>query len=261
MLNDRVSTVTAANHDAVVPLEGRHSEPEMYGPRHEHRLAAMLERLDVARGARVLDAAAGIGLFAERLRARGSRAFGIDFEILSAVHARRRAGLPFVVGDVSRLPFRDAVFDAVTSGETLEHLDDDVSAAREFARVVKAGGSVLIMVPALQSLWSASDDYNLHRRRYSRDRLRSLFASQPFDIRSVRFWGFPLVFLYDFLFILPMNRRRMRRRLADDRGLQSVARAGRAAWLVRFVRAMFSIDRLFAFIPFGPELILIARRR
>ena len=221
----------------------------------------MLERLDVAPGARVLDAAAGIGLFAERLRARGCRSFGIDFEILSAVHARRRAGLPFVVGDVARLPFRDAVFDAVTSGETLEHLDDDVSAAREFARVVKRGGSVLIMVPALQSLWSASDDYNLHRRRYSRERLRSLFALQSFDIGSVRFWGFPLVFLYDFLFILPMNRRRMRRRLADDRGLQSVARAGRSAWLVRFVRAMFSIDRLFAFIPFGPELILIARRR
>lgn len=233
----------------------------MYGPRHEHRLSAMLERLDVARGGRVLDAAAGIGLFAERLRARGCRPFGIDFELLSAVHARRRAGLPFVVGDVSQLPFRDGVFDALTSGETLEHLDDDAGAAREFARVVKPGGACLVMVPALQSLWSASDDFNLHRRRYSRERLRSLFASLPFDVRSVRFWGFPVVLLYDFLFILPMNRRRMRRRLTEDRGLQSVARAGRSRWLVRVVRAAFAIDRLFAFVPFGPELILIARRR
>jgi len=253
--------VCAANADAAVPLEGRHSEPEMYGPRHDHRLAAMLARLEARPGARVLDAAAGIGLFAEKLRARGCRPFGIDFEILSAVEARRRAGLPFVVGDVSRLPFRDGAFDAVTSGETLEHLDDDAGAAGEFARVLKPGGACLVMVPALQLLWSASDDYNLHRRRYSRSRLRSLFTRLPFDIRSVRFWGFPLVFLYDFLFILPMNRRRMRKRLTDDRGLQSVARAGRSKWLVRLVRAAFSIDRLFGFVPFGPELILIARRK
>lgn len=251
----------AANSDSGAPAEGRHSEPEMYGPRHEHRLEAMLGRLDAPRGARVLDAAAGIGLFAERLRGRGYRAFGIDFEILSAVQARQHAGLPFVVGDVSRLPFRDGAFDAVTSGETLEHLDDDAAAAREFARVVKSGGSCLVMVPALQALWSASDDYNLHRRRYSRARLLSLFASLPFDVRSIRFWGFPVVFLYDFAFILPMNRRRMRRRLADDRGLQSVARAGKSRSLVRLVRAVFSIDRLFAFVPFGPELILTARRR
>ena len=233
----------------------------MYGPRHEHRLSAMLERLDVRPGARVLDAAAGIGLFAERIRERGCRPFGIDFEILSAVHARKRAGLPFVVGDVANLPFRDGVFDAVTSGETLEHLDDDAAAAREFARVIKPGGECLIMVPALESLWSASDEYNLHRRRYSRERLRSLFAALPFDVRSVKFWGFPIVFLYDFLFILPMNKRRMRRRLADDRGLQQVARAGRATWLVGIVRAVFQLDRLFAFVPFGPELILIGRRK
>ncbi|MGZ7079621.1 MAG: methyltransferase domain-containing protein [Thermoanaerobaculia bacterium] len=253
--------MAAANQGGSVPVAGRHSEPEMYGPRHDHRLAAMLRRLDVPRGSRVLDAAAGIGLFAERMRERGHRPFGIDFELLSAVHARRRAGLPFVVGDVSQLPFRDGVFDAVTSGETLEHLDDDFGAAREFARVVRVGGACLVMVPALQALWSASDEYNLHRRRYSRERLRSLFAPLPFDVRSVRFWGFPLVLAYDFLFVLPMNRRRMKARLAEDRGLQSVARAGRTRWLVRLVRAAFSVDRLFSFVPFGPELILIARRR
>jgi SAM-dependent methyltransferase len=253
--------MAAANPDVPVPLEERHSEPEMYGPRHEHRLSAMLERLELPRGGRVLDAAAGIGLFAERMRERGHHPYGIDFEILSAVHARRRAGLPFVVGDVSRLPFRAGAFDAVTSGETLEHLDDDGAAAREFARVVRPGGVCLVMVPALEALWSASDDYNLHRRRYSRARLRSLFETLPFDIHSVRFWGFPIVFLYDFAFILPMNRRRMRHRLSDDRGLQTAARAGRSRWLVRLLRAIFSIDRLFAFVPFGPELILIARRR
>jgi SAM-dependent methyltransferase len=252
--------MAAANQNGPVPVDGRHSEPEMYGPRHEHRLAAMLRRLDVARGARVLDAAAGIGLFAERMRQRGYRPFGIDFELLSALHARRRAGLPFVVGDVSCLPFRDGVFDAVTSGETLEHLDDDYGAAREFARVLRPGGTCLVMVPALQELWSASDDYNLHRRRYSRERLRSLFTPLPFEVRSVRFWGFPIVLLYDFAFVLPMNRRRRRVRLAEDRGLQSVARAGRVGWLVRLVRALFSLDRLFALVPFGPELILIAKR-
>jgi len=64
----------------------------------------------------------------------------------------------------------------------------------------------------------------------------------------------------DTIFLLPMNKRRSRRDVANDRGLKSVARAGRSRWLVRAVRAVFSIDRAFSWIPFGPGLLLVARK-
>ena len=115
-------------------------------------------------------------------------------------------------------------------------------------------------VPALRSLWSASDDYYEHRRRYSREDLSELFRRAGLSIEKAQYWGFPVVLVYDTLFLLPMNKRRARRKVDSDTTLQSVARAGRSRALVGVVRAAFAIDRLFRFIPFGPGLLLVARK-
>ena len=82
-------------------------------------------------GARVLDAAVGLGQLAERLQRRGFRAFGIDAAFGAALHVRKNSSIPVVVGDLTRLPFRDRSFDGVTSGETLEHLDNDAGAVQD----------------------------------------------------------------------------------------------------------------------------------
>jgi len=233
----------------------------MFGPRHEHRLAMIVREVGrIPSGSRVLDAAVGLGQLARKMYDRGYRVVGIDYSFDAALHVRRTSGLPAVVGDLTKLPFRDGAFDGVTTGETLEHLDDDRSAAREIGRVVKAGGRVIATVPALQSLWSASDDYYEHRRRYARDTLTGLFRDAGLTIEKAAFWGFPVVLVYDTLFILPMNKRRARRSVESDAALRGVARAGRMPLLVRLMRGIFSIDRLFSFIPFGPGLLLVARK-
>jgi len=238
------------------------TQPEMFGPRHEHRLL-MIERAveSVPPGSRVLDAAVGLGQLARLLARHSYRVVGVDNSFEAARYVRKNAGLPAVVGDLTRMPFRSGVFDAATSGETLEHLDDDRGAANEIGRVVRSGGTAVATVPAMQMLWTASDDYYEHRRRYSRRALVDLFRGAGFDVRRAKFWGFPVVLAYDTMFLLPMNKRRARRDVASDRGLQSVARAGRARWLVRAVRAIFAIDGLFSWIPFGPGLLLVARKR
>ena len=232
----------------------------MFGPRHEHRLSMIVREVErVPRGARLLDGAVGLGQLATRLRDRGYRVTGIDYSFDAALHSTR-AGIASVVGDLTKMPFREGAFDAMTTGETLEHLDDDAAAAREIARVVKSNGKVIATVPALQSLWSASDDYYEHRRRYSRDQLAGLFQ-EAFAIEKAKFWGFPIVLAYDTIFLLPMNKRRARKNVDEDAALRSIARAGRARAAVRLVRAVFSLDRLFEWIPFGPGLLLVARRR
>ncbi len=237
------------------------TQPEMFGPRHEHRLGMIVREVGaLPRGARVLDGAVGLGQLAQRLADHGYRVIGIDYSLEAALHVRRTSGLAAVVGDLTRLPFRSGVFDAVTTGETLEHLDDDGGAAGEIGRVVRSGGTVVATVPALQMLWSSSDDYYEHRRRYSRAALTEIFHRAGFAVAKASFCGFPIVLLYDTLFLLPMNKRRSRRDVESDRGLQSIARAGRSRWLVSAVRAIFSIDRLFSWVPFGPGLLLVARK-
>jgi SAM-dependent methyltransferase len=237
------------------------TQPEMFGPRHEYRLGIITREVErLPRGARILDAAVGLGQLAGRMQQRGYDVIGIDYSLDAALHVRKTLGIPVVIGDMTRLPFRNGAFAGVTTGETLEHLDDDASAVQEIGRVLDTGGTCVATVPALQSLWTSSDDYYEHRRRYTREQLTSLFRAASMRIQKASFWGFPIVLVYDTLVILPMNKRRARLSINDDPALRSVARAGRSRMLVNAVRAIFSLDRLFSFVPFGPGLLLVARK-
>jgi SAM-dependent methyltransferase len=237
------------------------TQPEMFGPRHEHRLSMILREVGrLPKGTRILDGAVGLGQLAVRMQASGQKVIGIDYSFEAVLHVRRTSTVPAVVGDLTRMPFRDGAFGAMTTGETLEHLDDDASAAREIGRVLAGDGRVIATVPALRSLWSSSDDYYEHRRRYSREQLEGLFRAAGLRVAKASFWGFPVVLVYDTLFLLPMNKRRARSAVSSDAALQSVARAGRSRLLVRAVMAIFSIDRLFSWIPFGPGLLLVAQK-
>lgn len=235
------------------------TQPEMFGPRHEHRLGMIVREVErIPRGGRVLDGAVGLGQLAVRMQQRGYRVFGIDYSFDAALHVQRTTTIPAVVGDMTRMPFRDGAFDGVTTGETLEHLDDDAGAAHEIARVLRDGGTCIATVPALRSLWSASDDYYEHRRRYSREQLVGMFPA--LQIEKASYWGFPVVLTYDTLFLLPMNKRRARRKVTEDAALQSVAKAGRSRALVRLVRAVFALDSLFSWLPFGPGLLMVGKK-
>jgi SAM-dependent methyltransferase len=252
-----LARVTAPSSETSTHAWG--TQPEMFGPRHEHRLGMIVREVErLPRGARILDGAVGLGQLAVRMQQRGYRVFGIDYAFDAALHVRRNSSVPAVVGDMTRMPFRTGVFDGVTTGETLEHLDADANAAQEIGRVLREGGTCIATVPALQSLWSASDDYYEHRRRYSRAQLRTLFAHLRVD--KAKYWGFPIVLVYDTLFLLPMNKRRARRRVDEDAALRSVAKVGRRRGLVSIVRAIFRLDSLFGWLPFGPGLLMVATK-
>jgi predicted SAM-dependent methyltransferase len=52
-----------------------------------------------------------------------------------------------VQADLTDLPFPDAHFDVILSSHVLEHIQDDLAAMAELARVLKPGGWALILVP------------------------------------------------------------------------------------------------------------------
>lgn len=60
---------------------------------------------------------------------------------------RRPESSPAVVGDVERMPFADAAFELVVCLHVLEHVDHDVVAMAELARVVGPGGRALVGIP------------------------------------------------------------------------------------------------------------------
>jgi SAM-dependent methyltransferase len=76
--------------------------------------------------------------------------------------------------DAARLPFRSETIDLLLAADVIEHLDDDGAALREFVRVLRPGGHLVLTVPAFRSLWGPQDVVAQHRRRYARAALLAL---------------------------------------------------------------------------------------
>lgn len=101
----------------------------------------------------VLDIAAGTGTSSEPFAAAGAHVVPADFSLgMLRVGHRRNASLPFTAADATTLPFADASFDAVTMSFGLRNVVDIEVALREFARVTKPGGR-LVVCEFSQPVW------------------------------------------------------------------------------------------------------------
>jgi SAM-dependent methyltransferase len=95
-------------------------------------------------GSVVLDAGCGSGrIFRYELQA-GCRVVGVDIglELRDNPNVDER-----VRGDVHRLPFAGASFDAVLASHVMEHLPQPERALAEVARVLRPGGRFLLLTP------------------------------------------------------------------------------------------------------------------
>lgn len=124
------------------------------------RVLTVCHYLDPAPGDLILDAGCGEGFISIVLEhVYGCRVIGLDAdrEILGQGVSRKKGGdgNSWLIGDVTKLPFNDAVFDGVVCSEVLEHLDDDLAALCELGRVLKPGGALAVTVPCLNypGLW------------------------------------------------------------------------------------------------------------
>jgi SAM-dependent methyltransferase len=112
----------------------------------------LLDRVGIRPGWHVLDAGCGSGSFLPRLGelvGPTGRVTGID---LAAENVALAAARPTVCplqtdqGDLLRLPYPDASFDAVWCANTVQYLDDDElsHALAELRRVVRTGGVIAV---------------------------------------------------------------------------------------------------------------------
>jgi ubiquinone/menaquinone biosynthesis C-methylase UbiE len=188
---------TYGHHQEVVQVHARRSA--------EREAAFFLPFLRP--GMRLLDAGCGPGSITAGLAARVApgETVGIDFApavVQQAAATLAEAGpeaTRMLAADATRLPFADAVFDAVFAHTLLEHVADGFAVLRELRRVLRPGGLIglrdcdwdsAIWAPADESVARAVDLYARVWRRNGGHpncgrELRGLLLETGFsDVRS-----------------------------------------------------------------------------
>lgn len=133
---------------------------------HPYVLEALIEQGDVGRDSRVLEVGCGTGNYIRAVAdATGAICTGVDPSREMLRRARTEAGLPmdranasqrpnvtFIEGRGEHLPLADRQFELVYSVDVIHHVEDRDAAAREAARVLKPGGSVMVVTESEDDL-------------------------------------------------------------------------------------------------------------
>lgn len=96
--------------------------------------------------------------------------------------SQRVPGANLMQMDARAIPF-SAEFDVLGAFDVLEHIDDDVAVLAQAFKALRPGGHLLLTVPQHAWLWSPSDDYARHERRYSSVELHAKVGAAGFVLR------------------------------------------------------------------------------
>ncbi len=202
----------------------------------------------------LLDFGCGTGAFLEHLERFGTvRAVDADPSAVAFCHARGRSEVQLAPPGAP-LPFPDGAFDAVTTLDVIEHIDDDVAALAELRRVLRPGGRLLVAVPAFTFLWGVQDEVSHHRRRYTAGSLRAALAAAGFAVDRTSYFN---TILFPPIAAVRVGRRLLRR----PGSRQSDFEVGPAA-LNRGLGAVFGAEAGIVArrdLPFGVSLLALAR--
>ncbi len=107
---------------------------------------ALIQWGRIGRGSMVLDAGCGTGRYSIEISQRiGANVTGIDFSRGMLGQACRKLKGIWLQSDITNLPFGDSIFDTVIVMLVLQHVDDEPLALSEAWRVLRPGGSLVIV--------------------------------------------------------------------------------------------------------------------
>jgi SAM-dependent methyltransferase len=153
----------------------------------QRKLAELVAMLGPTAGLRCLDLGSDNGVVSLLLRERGGSWASGDLteEAVASIRGLVPEDVHLLEGD--RLPFPDAVFDAVAVVDMLEHVPDEAAFVAELARVTKPGGRLVVNTPhfkdtglrRLRHALGQTDEKHGHLRPgYSPERLGQLLAGR-----------------------------------------------------------------------------------
>lgn len=102
----------------------------------------------------LLDVGCSYGFFLNVARIHGWAVKGVEVGQIPSRHARTTYGLDVFQGALDQAHFSDSSFNVVTMFHVIEHAQDPLDLLSEVGRVLKRGGSFILLTPNIESLHS-----------------------------------------------------------------------------------------------------------
>lgn len=161
--------------------------PASIDPRIAH-VQLVLREVAAVSPRRVLDAGCGKGRFARHVAAQHPEAVVVAFDLAEAMlrcvpPPSRPCG-----GTLTALPFPDDCFDAAYATESLEHAVDVETAVAELCRVVRPGGTVVVIDKNVERWGTLATP--AWERWFGRREMETLLRRHCRDVRSreIAYW-------------------------------------------------------------------------
>ena len=148
-------------------------------------------------GKDILDVGCGYGEYSRVIAEKGYNVHGIDRVESFVTIAKEFNTIPnttFEKRDLFGSPFPDNSFDGIVFFETIEHVDNPVDFLKEFERILRPGGFVIISTPNSTSLKNIVFSLS-HRKQKKRNEIIKQIGSEK------KFTGSQLEHIYNWNFI------------------------------------------------------------
>lgn len=203
----------------------------------------------------ILDVGCGTGGNFNLLSQYG-RVFGIDNSEIAIKLAQKRRINNIKLASLNEIPFKNNSFDLITCFDVLGHEKVfEKKALKEFNRVLKSGGLLLIRSAAYKWLYSYHDIKVQNRRRYTLKSLNNL-------IKSNNFISLKKTYANTILFPLIAFRRFISNIFNIERINSDALPVNRILNFILYIP--FIIESLilrYANLPFGSSVIILARKK
>jgi 2-polyprenyl-3-methyl-5-hydroxy-6-metoxy-1,4-benzoquinol methylase len=137
--------------------------------------------LDVSTPGRLLDVGCGSGEFLTRMRQKGWRVQGTEFDPEAARKAGETHGIDVDLGDICDIGYAAEQFDAITARHVIEHVRDPGLFLAECWRILKPGGRLVFLTPNADSLGHR----HFRARWRGLEQPRHLYLFNPRSMRAV----------------------------------------------------------------------------
>lgn len=169
---------------------------------HHNIINLLKKSLPKKRNNIILDAGCGTGLLMKKMQTFGE-VFGVDISNTALEFAQKRNLKNLKLSSVTKLPFKKERFNAVLSIDVLYHqrVKSDEKAIREFYKVLKPKGILILKLPAFNWLRGKHDTIVQTKKRYTKNEVEQMLKKGGFIIKKISYTNmliFPIALLKRF---------------------------------------------------------------